>query len=104
LIIDLKDHPKRNEQVLTQRAADGAFFLFDLNRGEFYALNDVGERVWELSDGSRSVYDLIRVICKEFEAPADVVEADVVELLASLADEGLLENVGHVAQHSKAVV
>lgn len=102
--MDLTSHPKRNEQVLTQRAADGAFFLFDLNRGEFYALNDVGERVWELSDGGHSVSDLILILCQEFEAPPEMIEADVVELLASLVDEGLLENAGHVAQHSKAVL
>jgi len=101
LNIALKSHFRRNEQVVTQAAAD-AFFLFDLSQGEYYSLNDVGHRVWQLCDGSRSVDDLVSVICQEFEAPSEAVEADVLELLADLVVEGLLEKAEPVAQSSMA--
>jgi pyrroloquinoline quinone biosynthesis protein D len=102
LNIDLKNHFRRNEQVITQAAAD-AVFLFDLNRGEFYSLNDVGHRVWQLCDGSRSVDDLVYSICQEFEVPSETVEADVLELLADLIAEGLLESTEQIAQSSAAI-
>lgn len=99
--IALKNHLRRNEQVVTQAAAD-AFFLFDLKRGEYYSLNDVGHRVWQLCDGSRSVDDLVSIICQEFEAPSEAVKADVLELLADLVAEGLLEKTEQIAQSSTA--
>jgi hypothetical protein len=102
LSIDLKNHLSRNGQVITQTAAD-AVFLFDLTLGEFYSLNDVGHRVWQLCDGSRSVYDLVSIVCQEFEAPSETVEADVLELLADLIAEGLLENAEQPAQSSTAI-
>jgi hypothetical protein len=101
LNIALKSHLRRNEQVVTQAAAD-AFFLFDLSHGEYYSLNDVGHRVWQLCDGSRSVDDLVSLICQEFEAPSEAVAADVLELLADLVAEGLLEKTGQIAQSSTA--
>ena len=99
--IALKSHLRRNEQVVTQAAAD-AFFLFDLSQGEYYSLNDVGQRVWQLCDGSRSVNDLVSVICQEFEAPTEAIETDLLELLADLMAAGLLEKTEPVAQSSTA--
>lgn len=99
--INLEGHPRRKEQVLEQSTAS-ALFLFDLNRGEFYTLNDVGERAWQLCDGSRSVSEIISILCQEFDAPRKMIEADIFELLADLVGEGLLEDAEQVAKTSLA--
>jgi hypothetical protein len=50
--------------------------------------------VWALFDGSASLASVVTAVCAEFEAPPQVVEADVVELVRDLLDEGLLVEAG----------
>jgi coenzyme PQQ biosynthesis protein PqqD len=80
---------RRGERVLTQQAADTCV-LFHLDTGEYYALNEVGRRVWELCDGTRPVAELVAQLCQEYDAPAETIAADVVELVTELADEQLV--------------
>ncbi len=88
-MIGLDSHPSRREGILTQRASDTQLLL-DLGSGEYYALDDVGTRVWELCDGARRVADIVAVISQEYDAPAAVIQADVLELLDELAHEKLV--------------
>ena len=39
--------PTRRERVLTQ-TTDGELVLLHLDRGTYFALNEVGARIWEL--------------------------------------------------------
>jgi coenzyme PQQ biosynthesis protein PqqD len=80
---------RRGARVLSQEAS-GTFVLFHVDTGEYYALNEVGYRVWELCDGTRPVSELVALLCQEYEAPAEIVAADVVELVAELAHERLV--------------
>ena len=79
----------RSERILAQQAAD-TVVLLDPDSGQYFTLDDVGARVWELSDGTRSVSQLVEILCAEYDAPASTIHADVLELLAELADERLV--------------
>jgi len=72
------------------RELNGELVLIDVDTGQYYTLNEVGGRVWALCDGSTTVAQLVVALCEEFDAPPEVVKADVVELVADLAKEGLL--------------
>jgi hypothetical protein len=96
MAMTLETYPRRNEQLLTQESS-GTLILFNLDNGQYYALNEVGSRVWDLSDGTLSVSQIVETISGEYDAPADAVRADVLELLEELADEGIVsegESVG----------
>jgi hypothetical protein len=82
--LDLACRPNRKDKILQQRGSDSVVLL-SLGNGEYYSLNEVGGRVWELCDGSHQVSDVISRICQEYEAPAELITADVVDLLADLA-------------------
>ena len=82
--------PRRRDDVLTQVANDTVVLLTP-DTGEYYTLNEVGGRIWELADGTRSVADIAATLAGEYEAPADVVETDALELLNDLVAERLLE-------------
>ncbi len=58
--------------------------------GHYYALNEVGARVWDLCDGTRSVSDVIALLSAEFDAPAATIDQDVLDLLHELCDERLV--------------
>ena len=81
---------RRGKQVLTQQVSD-TLILLHLDNGEYYKLDEVGSRVWELCDGTRTVTDAVSVICEEYEACAETVEADVLALVRELADEKMVD-------------
>lgn len=92
-MIDLQDHPRRNEQVLA-RTGESALILLNPRSGQYYTLDEVGARVWDLCDGTRTVSELGAAISAEYDAPAAQIEADVVELLTDLAGEQLVVTAG----------
>lgn len=69
---------------------EGDCVLLDIDSGEYYSLNEVGGRVWELCDGTRSVGAIAEALCTEYDVPQETTLADARELLASLADAGLV--------------
>jgi hypothetical protein len=82
-----------SDRVVAQQA-QGEQVLLALDTGHYYTLNEVGSTVWALFDGSASLASVVTAVCAEFEAPPQVVEADVVELVRDLLDEGLLVEAG----------
>ena len=87
--MDRASRPRRRPDVLVQAAGDTVVLLTP-DSGEYFTLNEVGGRIWELADGSRSVTDIASVLVAEFEAELDEVNADALELLQQLAEEGLV--------------
>jgi pyrroloquinoline quinone biosynthesis protein D len=47
--------------------------------------------VLKLCDGKRTVEEIVAALAKEYSAPADVIRADVLELLQGLADKGYIK-------------
>ncbi len=80
---------KRRDDILAQRASETQLLL-NLSSGQYYALDEVGTRIWELCDGSRTVAEIAAVVGDEYDAPIDVIQADALELLEDLAGENLV--------------
>jgi len=80
---------RRRDRVLVQSAA-GKQVLLDLDDGQYYALDEVSGRIWELCDGTNSVAAVVDAVCREYDAPAETVEEDVVAFLGEMAEEKLL--------------
>jgi hypothetical protein len=79
----------RKEPVLA-KASGGSLVLLDVDSGSYFSTNEVGARVWELADGTRSVAAIVAAVAEEYDAPLEVIEADVLELVADLVRETLL--------------
>lgn len=92
-MIELTHVLARSERVVAQHA-QGEQVLLALDSGQYYTLNDVGSTVWSLCDGSATLASVVDAVCAEFDAPPEVVERDVAELVADLVDEGLLVEAG----------
>lgn len=80
---------RRRDRVLVQRAA-GKHVLLNLDDGQYYALDEVSGRIWELCDGDHSVEAVVAALCADFDAPAATVEADVVAFVGEMMAEKLL--------------
>ena len=88
-MIDARSRPRRRERVLTQTAA-GTLVLLDLDGGQYYSLDEVSARVWELCDGEHGVEGIVETISAEYDAPAETIYEDVLAFLEEMLDEKLL--------------
>lgn len=88
-MMNLQSCPQRKEQVIAQKASSD-FLLFDMNDGNYYSLNEVGCRIWELCDGNYSVAQLIETLAAEYDAPAETLAQDVWELIETLQSRKLI--------------
>lgn len=91
-MIATDSRPCRNEQILVKRGAKESILL-NPRTGEYYTLEEVGGRVWELCDGTRMVSEIISTIGEEFDAPIETVAADVTDLLQDLTNEHLVSTI-----------
>jgi coenzyme PQQ biosynthesis protein PqqD len=85
----LEGRVRRQDGILAQEA-HGQTVLLRLEDGGYYALDEVGAMIWELCDGGRAVGEIVALLCEEFDAPEDVVKADVLEFIDDLRRERLL--------------
>ena len=77
------------EQVSCDLAGETA--ILDLKSGEYYGLNPVGARVWDLIQESKRVTDLLNIILDEYDVAAESCERDLIALLTELHGKGLVE-------------
>jgi hypothetical protein len=87
--MDADSRPTRRADVLAQAAGDTVILLTP-DSGEYFTLNEVGGRIWELADGSRSVAEIAAVLGEEYEAPLEEIQADAVGVLGELAEQRLI--------------
>lgn len=79
----LASQPRQRVGVLAQRAADTVVVL-DPESGEYYALGEIGARLWELCDGTRDLAEMVTVLCAEYDCSPSAAEADVIEFFEDL--------------------
>ena len=73
---------------------DGEAVILHLTAGVYYGLDAVGARIWSLLQEPRRVAELCAIILAEYDVDAARCERAVGQLLAELADAGLIESVG----------
>jgi len=73
-------------------ASPEGLVLLHVRKGVFFRANVVGARIWENLADESPIKRIVSRIAEEFDAPCDVVAKDVDEFIASLVDQGFLEN------------
>jgi coenzyme PQQ synthesis protein D (PqqD) len=91
-MIALDIRPLRANGILAQRNAD-SLILLNPDSGQYFTLDEVGARVWELCDGSHPVAEVVSTLHAEYDAPVKSIQTDVLELLEDLAREQLVARV-----------
>ena len=84
------DFPRRAEHVVGRRVEE-TFVLLNVQSGAYYTLDEIGGRIWELCDGSRSAGDIATLLAADYDAPRAAIESDVLELVAELRREAMLD-------------
>ena len=86
---DVSSCPKRKEQIIVQKGAQ-EILQFNMDDGSYYALNEVGYRIWELCDGTHGMAEIVCALAKEYGVPAEIIETDILELLDDLRSKNLI--------------
>jgi coenzyme PQQ biosynthesis protein PqqD len=88
--------PGRHPSVLVQQVKpnEPSLVLLNPKSGEYYTLEAVGTRVWQLCDGKRTIAEIAATIAQEFDESPAIIENDVIELVKELMDEELVVPAG----------
>ncbi len=79
-------------QDVVAREVGGELVLLDLASGQYFGLDSVGGRIWELlCERPHTLAELCDCIEAEFDAPRNRIEADLMALAAQLCDQELIE-------------
>ncbi|WP_295430003.1 PqqD family protein [uncultured Thiodictyon sp.] len=87
--VTLNARVRISPEVLHQQVRDEVVIL-DLGGEQYYGLNAVGSRIWDLLDGDHTLGQVAEIITREFDAPAAQVQDDLRALLDTLVAAGLV--------------
>lgn len=76
-------------EVLFQEVS-GETVLLDLSSENYFGLDEIGTRIWELLNGGSSVGEVVDALLEEYDTDRKTLEGDVAELLENLAEAGLI--------------
>ena len=79
----------KNDRV--SRDLGGEVAILNLENGVYYGLNPVGARVWNLIQEPRTFADLRDALLGEYDVEAARLESDLRDLVAQLAEQGLID-------------
>jgi len=91
-----RDAVYKPSEDLVVREIDGQLIVVPIAAGigdledELYALNDTARVVWGMLDGARTVGAVVDELAREYSAPPDVIDADVVGLLQELLERRMV--------------
>ena len=87
--ITLAHRVSRSDQVMFQEL-DGEAVLLDLSGEVYFGLNEAGTRIWKLIEASPALAEVHRVLCRDYDADSLSIERDLLALMQSLAEAGLV--------------
>ena len=79
----------KNPQVVGQ-TVDSEVVLVLLEKNQIKVLNEVGTRIWELVDGERTIAEISRILCDEFNVDEQESLEDAIEFLEELLIKGIV--------------
>ncbi|HDM36534.1 MAG TPA: PqqD family protein [Candidatus Syntrophoarchaeum butanivorans] len=68
------------------RSSELGLMLVDYNTSKIYEANETASIIATLCDGEHTIDDIVDAIYEKYDAPRDVIEADVRETLKRMSD------------------
>lgn len=69
----------------------GEVVILGLQSEEYFSLEGVGARIWEMIQEPRTVQEILDAILNNYAVEPERCERDLLAVLGELADEGLIE-------------
>jgi hypothetical protein len=78
-----------SKQVLCQKVA-GEAVLLDLGSEQYFGLDEVGVRIWDLLVDQANLEEIEKTLISEYDADPKVIARDLRDLVQKLMDAGLV--------------
>ena len=88
-MIDLNSIVSHREDIDTTDL-DGEKVMMDLEKGQYFALNSVASRIWEVIESPISVNKVVDTLLEEYEVEREECEKSVLEFIKGLEDASLI--------------
>ena len=82
----IRQHP---DQIAAE--ADGEVLMMHIESGNYFGLNEVASFIWNQLDEPRSIAELCAAIQTEFEVDETRCQADAMDFLQGMIDDGLAQ-------------
>ena len=89
--------PLDSNSIITQKQGlvvseiDGETVMMSVERGNYYGMDLIGSRIWEIVKEPQSLNDIVKHLTKEYNVSKDQCEKDVIEYLIKLSEENIIE-------------
>ena len=87
--IDINAVIKKNQVILSNQI-DNETVMMDIEKGEYYGINQVGTRIWSLLEHPHTIEQLCETLLEEFEVTEEECFQDVREFVARLAEKKMI--------------
>jgi len=85
---------RRNPNVVARALASGqGGVLLHLDTGAYHSINAVGQAIWDLVDGERTVGEITAALRERVAAAPPQLESDVLAFLGSALDRNLVSTI-----------
>lgn len=85
-----KDTIVRRIENIDATDLNGEKVMMNLEKGQYFALNEVGSRIWDVIDKPTSVGEITNVLLSEYEIDADTCIEAVLDFLGKMNDAELI--------------
>lgn len=89
-IITLESTVSQIEDIVASDIDDEKVMM-SIEKGEYYGLEPVGSRVWELIEAPVTVSSVIDALLLQYDVDRDVCEHDVLAFLGELHQAGIVQ-------------
>jgi hypothetical protein len=87
--ITLQTLIQRNPEMVTSNI-DGEIVMMSIENGEYYGLDEIGSRIWELLENPISADQLISCLLTEFEVEEVTCKTDTLDFLNDMFEKKLV--------------
>ena len=70
---------------------DGEMVLLDMNSENYFGLDEVGTAIWQAMQEKETLQEVLDVLLEQYEVESDVLEKDLSDFVAKLAESELVE-------------
>lgn len=81
--------PVHNQEVYYHKVENKGLLIHG-QKGKVRTVNSVGDFIWNLMDGQKSVAQIIDQVKSEFTYQVDTIKSDVIHYLQELSDRSLI--------------
>jgi hypothetical protein len=87
--LELSSRVYRNPEMVSGNM-DGETVMMSITRGEYFGLDLIGSRIWEILKQPVTIEALIEQLLTEYEIDRETCSRDVMDFLKQIQEKGLL--------------